>query len=212
MAHLRKQVGMSQSKLAEKTGLSQSFLSAMECGTRAGQEDSRREVARALSWTYEAMLELGRRLIAGEDPADAATKALATYSHTPPPPLLAPAPDDLEGFRVFNEGEQTAMTLWIDRARLGSLPRKYLEAHRLAGPPVITALVNTRATRYSPRMLFLVRDPLRLRTATKMQGAFLLRGQNGEVEAAPGPWRDLVVGRVLWYQVDLGLAGSGNLR
>lgn len=67
--HLLAEKGWSQGMLARRIGRSQSYISHIIRGDREGRRTTLEQIAEAFGSTYEEMLALGRRLLAGEGPA-----------------------------------------------------------------------------------------------------------------------------------------------
>jgi len=73
-----------QARIAKETGIQASYISEIRKGDRIGPEEKRRAISKSFGYEYEGMLEVGRRVLAGEKPEDA-PKIPATQNGSPQP-------------------------------------------------------------------------------------------------------------------------------
>ena len=208
LRHLREERGMSQGELSTRipNGCSQAFLSALEKGLKHGTEKKRREIAQALDWKYEAMIDLGNRIISGQDPAKAAIDAELMFD-VGSPPITAINQNALVSFRVYRGDVVTKALVWIEKDHLKAYNRKKLRAILCEPDAKTTALVDMSDTEFDPDSLFAVNlgDGLRTRIIQPQNShhSILLRTLDGEIEATGLQWNQVVIGRCLWYERNL---------
>jgi phage repressor protein C with HTH and peptisase S24 domain len=68
-----------QGGIAEKAGIDPQYLSQLKTGARRGAEPTRRAVALALGYQYEAFLSVGQAIIEGKKPDDGGQVVLESY-------------------------------------------------------------------------------------------------------------------------------------
>ena len=160
----------------------------------------RRKLADALGWPYDAMVDLGGMLAAGEDPHEAERRALARCADAPPPPVVAEDLSSLVSFRMHAHGKTTKRTVFVDPGTIAGRDQRKIAAHEVDGAII---LVDAGDKALADGGWYLLKNPIRLRKASIQGKAVLLTSLDGSAEAHAGSWAKICQGRALWLQMNL---------
>jgi transcriptional regulator with XRE-family HTH domain len=200
---IRKSRGIKQEDLGAEVDKRQTFISAIECGHRTGTEETRRAIADALGWPYEAMLEFGGLLAEGLSPEEAEAKALEPYFKEPPQHLNGSELENLRGFRIKTVAGSSRRLVWVNRENIKGYDHTRLQAWETTDQFKALALIDKKQRKPEPGKVFLVKTNagVGLREIVESGGAYLLKGMWGENEAVGGKPKNWILGRAIWCQM-----------